>query len=252
VRDGFVAAAARSFAEIGYEATTMAGVAERAGSSVGNLYKYFSSKQQLLAAAVPPELARELRRRTRQRMQAFGGAKDVAELAPGAPYHMLAGELLDYCFAHRSAVVVLLARAEGTPHAGFVAEFVTQLVDWSLDYAHGTYPTLCATDELRFVLRRAYRAFVASIAAALLEFEDEARARAVIALITAQHQGGLKRLFETEGGMDAQPRHPEPSPVVTTAPDSRAGSARPGRSSASATGSAPGKADRSRRPRRRR
>ena len=43
VRQGFVTAAGETFAERGFEATTMAEVAERAGSSVGNLYKYFAS-----------------------------------------------------------------------------------------------------------------------------------------------------------------------------------------------------------------
>ena len=32
----------------GYEAATVAGVAERAGSSVGNVYKYFGSKDALV------------------------------------------------------------------------------------------------------------------------------------------------------------------------------------------------------------
>src|SRR5689334_7714929 len=110
VREAFVAAAAGAFAELGYAATTMADVAERAGSSVGNLYKYFSSKQQLLDAAVPPELVGELKRRTRARMRALGSAKDVRELAPTAEYHALAGDLLDYYLAHRSAIVLVLAR----------------------------------------------------------------------------------------------------------------------------------------------
>src|SRR6188768_2965017 len=93
VRQGFVAAAAETFAELGFEATTMADVAERAGSSVGNLYKYFAGKQQLFDAAVPPELVQELTRRTRARIRALGTAKDVRELAPSAPYHALAGDL---------------------------------------------------------------------------------------------------------------------------------------------------------------
>jgi AcrR family transcriptional regulator len=252
VRDRFVAAAAASFAEAGYEATTMAGVAERAGSSVGNLYKYFSSKQELLDAAIPPELVRELGQRTRARMLALGRATDVAQLAPSAPYHALAGELLDFCFEHRAAVVVLLSRAQGTRHAAFATEFVEQLVAWSLEYARLPYPALRPTPELQFVLRRAYQSFVASVATALHEFTDETRARGVIALLTSAHQGGLKRLFETQGETDAQPCHPAPSPVVETAAGPRARGTGAGGAGPSAAGGAARQADRPRRSRRRR
>ena len=52
VRAAFVTAAASLFAEIGYDAATMGAVAERAGSSIGNLYKYFASKEELFVAVL--------------------------------------------------------------------------------------------------------------------------------------------------------------------------------------------------------
>lgn len=239
VREAFVAAAAEAFAELGYAATSMAKVAERAGSSVGNLYKYFPNKEALLAAAVPPELVAELERLTQRRMLALGNAKDIRELGADARYHALAGELLDYCIQRRAAVVVVLSRAEGTPYQSFAGRFVDQLVNWSLEYARGPYPELVVTPELGWVLREAYERFVASVARALREFPEEARVRAVIALVTAHHQGGLKRLFESGGIADAQSRNAssppltEP-PLVTGARDSEPGGAgpRPARSSA--------------------
>jgi AcrR family transcriptional regulator len=252
VRDAFVAAGAETFAEQGYAATTMADVAARAGSSVGNLYKYFGGKQQLLEAAVPPELLQQLARLTRARMRALGTAKDVRELEATAEYHALAGELLDYCFAHRAAVVIVLARAEGTPFADFSGNFVDKLTQWALDYARGAYPALAITPALRFVLCHAYAAFVAAVAEALRKFPDEAEARAVIALLTSHHQGGLKRLFETEGQTDAHSHRPAQSSVIAKAPRSSARNA-----AASGTNSGParpraGSADRAGRAGRRR
>jgi AcrR family transcriptional regulator len=251
MRDAFVATAADTFAELGYEATTMAAVAERAGSSVGNLYKYFGGKQQLFEAAIPAELVNELTRRTRARMRALGAAKDVRELSHGAEYHALAGDLLDYCLAHRSAVVVVLARAEGTPFASFAHGFVEKMVDWALDYARVTYPNLQRTAELRFVMQRAYASFLASVSAALRQFPDEARARAVIGLLTAQHQSGLKRLFETEGESDAQSPNAGQSPLASQAPRARARSPRASGADPGAAGPSARKADPARRPRRR-
>jgi AcrR family transcriptional regulator len=252
IRDAFVAAAAETFAELGYAATTMADVAARAGSSVGNLYKYFAGKEQLFEAAAPPELASELMRRTRARMRALGAAKDVRELTATAEYHALAGDLLDYCLQNRAAVVVLLSRAEGTVFASFKRDFIEKLVQWALDYTRIAYPKLRRSPELLFALHHAYEGFIATVAQALRQFPDEAQARAVIALVTSQHQGGLKRLFEAQGETDARSRSaPKPS-LVTKAARPRARNAGAGSADSGAPRSDAGQPDRPGRSRRRR
>ena len=252
VRDAFVAAAARAFAELGFAATSMADVAARADSSVGNLYKYFGSKQQLFDAAVPAELVQELTRLTRARIRALGAAKDVRELSEGARYQALAGDLLDYCLAHRAAVVVVLARAEGTPFRSFSEQFVQRLCEWALDYAGVAYPELKPSRAFSFVLERAYRAFVASIAEVLQLFPDDAEARRVIGLLTEQHQGGLKRLFEAQGETDAESHHPAKPSVIAKAARARARNARAAEPDSGASGPGARQADRPRRARRRR
>jgi AcrR family transcriptional regulator len=131
VRTAIIAAATTLFAEVGFEAATMGAVAERAGSSVGNVYKYFANKEELFAAALPTEFAVELRRMTRARIKAVGNVADIRLLPPGSRYHVLADELLDFCLANRERVVILLHRAEGTPFATFADDFVERLVDWT-------------------------------------------------------------------------------------------------------------------------
>ena len=252
MRDAFVAAAARAFAELGFVATSMADVAARADSSVGNLYKYFGSKQELFDAAVPAELVQELTRRTRARIRALGAVKDVRELQDGARYQALSGDLLDYCLAHRGAVVVVLARAEGTPFSSFSEQFVQQLCAWALDYARVAYPELKPNRAFSFVLERAYRGFVASVAEVLQRFPDDAEARRVIALLTVQHQGGLKRLFEAQGETDAESHHPAKPSVVAKAARPRARNARAAEPDSGAAGPAARQVDQPRRPRRRR
>lgn len=47
-KSAILEAALGLFAEVGYDATTMRAIAERAGVSVGNAYYYFDSKEQLI------------------------------------------------------------------------------------------------------------------------------------------------------------------------------------------------------------
>ena len=61
VRAGIVQAATSLFADVGFGATTMAAVAARAGTSIGNVYRYFESKEELFATALPTEFAAKVR-----------------------------------------------------------------------------------------------------------------------------------------------------------------------------------------------
>lgn len=197
VRLGIVGAAAALFAEVGYEATTMAGVAERAGSSIGNLYRYFANKEELFAAVLPADFARDLQRRTRARIEALGDVKDVDQLAPDTRYHILAGELLDFSIANRERVVILLGRGQGTPFPSFAQEFTKQLVRLALAYLRRVWPEVAVSPALRFSLRRVYDGYIASIAEAFATFRGDEPIREAVSHLTAHHQGGLKRLFET-------------------------------------------------------
>lgn len=207
VRAGIVAGAAALFAEVGYEATTMAAVAERAGSSVGNVYKYFAGKDELFQAVLPPAFARDVKRMTEARIKALGTVRDVRLLAPDARYHVLAGEMLDYCLAHRERVVILLGRAQGTPFASFADDFASKLVEWAIEYARHAWPTLRPSISVRFALRQIYDNYLRSIAAAFATFEGPKAIREAVAHLTDHHQGGLKHLFESaasQGGKNHQ------------------------------------------------
>lgn len=196
VRAGLVAAAGELFAEVGFAASTMAAVAERAGSSIGNLYKYFANKDELLEAVLPADFATGLKKMTHARMKAVGSARDIRQLPADARYHVIADELLDHCLAHRERVVILLRRADGTPYASFAAGFVDDLVAWAFDYAREAWPDVRPTPVVRFALRRIYVAFVEGIADALVTFRGEGPVREAIALLTEHHQAGLGRFFE--------------------------------------------------------
>jgi AcrR family transcriptional regulator len=206
VRAKIVSAAASLFAEVGYEATTIAGVAERAGSSVGNVYKYFASKEELFQAVLPEEFAEEVRRKTEARIKALGTVRDLKVLAPSARYHVLADELLDYCLAHRERVIILLARAKGTPFESFADDFANKLVRWALDYAAQAWPELSPSAAMRFSLRRIYQSYLTSIATAFSTFEKQDVLRETVSHLTAHHQGGLKNLFEIAAGTASSPK----------------------------------------------
>lgn len=194
VREALVVAARELGVEVGYAATTMAAVAARAGVATGNVYRYFPSKEHLFAVAIPESLARELARRVRARVLALGRATDIAALPPTADYHLVSGELFTLVVRERLAVAFLLRGAEGTPHAGFAARLVHDLVRLARRYARAAHGRPLVGAEV-FVLTRIYAAYVASLGEALIAFSDEKGLRTVIDALARYHLAGLRALF---------------------------------------------------------
>ena len=195
VREAITAAAARELAERGYAGMTLAAVAERAGTSVGNLYKYFTGKEALFEATIPPALVGEVRRLFRARVQALGELRDVARVPAAHPYRDAARALLALGVDRRHELLFLLRRADGTPYAGFADELVLLLTRLAVAYARRAYPGAAFPAHRRRAVTRIYRGFVAALASILAE-EDGARAlEHATELLTTYHLAGLRALF---------------------------------------------------------
>jgi|GEM_PF-3023552 AcrR family transcriptional regulator len=79
VRERILDAALSLLAEKGYRGATLPGIAELAGVSVGNVYRYFDLKDAILAQAIPEEKLVGIRDIV------LGGLRALA--ARGSPYH---------------------------------------------------------------------------------------------------------------------------------------------------------------------
>lgn len=196
VRAAILRAAGEAFANGGLERTSLADVVARAGTSVGNLYKYFASKDQLFAEFMPPDFPEQLKRRVRDQVLALSGETDVFALAADHPYRRASEDLVAFTIAHRERVVFLLLRAEGTTHQGFAGELTRLLVELALRYARQAYPTFASTAANTRALTRIYGAFTASLGQILTEERSERAVAAALATHSTYHLSGLKAVFE--------------------------------------------------------
>lgn len=196
IRRAIVGAAAAELAEVGLERTTLAGVAARAGVSVGNVYRYFGSKEELFRAAVPDELAADVARLVQARIEAMGRQKHPSELAAEHPYWEIVRALTALSLEHREALLFLLSRAEGSAHEGYFAERVRDLTRAALAYARRAYPGLRVSAADERAVQRAYHAFLSGLVVTLREETRPAALEHGIARLTTYHLGGLKALFE--------------------------------------------------------
>ncbi len=195
VRDSLRKAAAEAFADGGFERAALADIVERAGTSIGNLYKYFANKDELFADFIPRGFTAELEHRIRAQVEALRAEPDVSALGDDHPYRRASEELLAFTIAHRERVVFLLLRAQGTQHERFASDVVRLLVELALEHAYATYPTFAVTPARKRALTRIYKAFVATLGTILAEERSERAVREAVALQGSYHLSGLKAFF---------------------------------------------------------
>src|SRR4051794_31723006 len=100
VREAILKAAAEAFAEGGFERAALGDIVERAGTSIGNLYKYFENKDALFAAFVPRTFTTELTARIRAQVEAARSEPNLFTLDERHPYRRASEELLSFTILH--------------------------------------------------------------------------------------------------------------------------------------------------------
>ncbi|HEY6725197.1 MAG TPA: helix-turn-helix domain-containing protein [Polyangiaceae bacterium] len=195
VREAILKAAAGAFADDGFERAAVGDIVERAGTSIGNFYKYFANKDELFAEFLPRGFTAELTRRIRTQVEALRSESNVFALDAAHPYRRASEELLAFTIAHRERVVFLFLRARGTKHEGFSSEVVRLLVNLALEHTRTTYPAFRVTPASKRALTRIYKAFVTTLGTILAEERGEHAVRGAVAQQATYHLSGLKALF---------------------------------------------------------
>lgn len=195
VRDAIRKAAAEVFADCGFERAALGDIVARAGTSIGNLYRYFANKDELFEDFMPRGFTAELTKRIRAQVEAMRAETDVGALDDAHPYRRTSEDLLAFTLAHRERVAFLLLRAHGTKHERFASAIVRLLVGLATAYALTAYPTIELTPAAKRTLTRIYRGFVSTLGAILTEERSEQAVREAVALQTTYHLSGLKALF---------------------------------------------------------
>jgi len=100
--------------------------------------------------------------------------------------------MLRFWIEHRLAIVVLLDRASGTPHARYGERFVELLVGSTLARIRAERPGLRVSPSSRFVLERIFESTRATLAAILEGHDREAALRDAVAAFWSYQIPGIR------------------------------------------------------------
>ncbi len=190
-------AALELFATRGYQATSMAQVAEAAGVAVGNLYRYFDTKAELFAAVVPEKLIVEGHRLLMTKVHAAHGL-GPARVGRSAAIVAENDRLLAFLLQHRRQLLAAYRHGAGTVFADLETRTLTLIVRLVRNYAashraHGIAPLSPVQKRLLPVI---YTGLLRGTLD-LLESKTSAQAlRAALDLYLRYHFAGLAAFFK--------------------------------------------------------
>lgn len=189
VRARILDSALEVFARDGFESATMANIARAAGVGAASIYRYYTSKDELFAAVITPALTKRFETLLDRRVRTFARNTLRGDSAADA-----GGEMLQFWLENRLAVVVLLDRAAGTPHAHYGDRFVDLLTRHTLAELRATDPALDLSAPRRFVVRAIFENTRRLLASVLAHHRDPAELRGAIETFWTYQVAGLRAL----------------------------------------------------------
>ncbi len=125
VRNRILCAAYGEFLKYGFYRASMLQISSKARVPIGNLYRYFKSKEALFEAIVGAayaETANAGRRIFEKWLKGGGAVSDGDGDTPIELIGEIADELAELAAAYRDGITLLIEKSDGSPYAGFVAK----------------------------------------------------------------------------------------------------------------------------------
>lgn len=197
VRARVLSSAAEVFAEKGFVAARLADVAERAGTSPSNIYKYVAHKDALLHAIISPALAARLLRLMRARVRELGSIDHWPSANAAGSEHARA--FLRFLIDHRLAVLILLRGSQGTRYAHVPQLMTREMLRLASRYVTSRYGDGALAPLLGFTLETTFTRTVDTIGDILASHRDTATIAAAFDLFWRFQLAGLQALLDLRG-----------------------------------------------------
>lgn len=180
------------FATKGYNNTSIADIAKTAGISVGNVYRYFKSKKEILDENIPNEFILSFREQLLNKIET-GKSETISEQSNDERYISNSELFLKFMVSNRLRFLALMKCNREGQFANFREELLNYLVQIFLDKF---VPDSKLRAEERTTITILYRNFIDLCTAVLSMDSEEVEMLEQLKKITSYHVSGLASLVD--------------------------------------------------------
>lgn len=127
IKDRIDAAALAVFAEKGYKGAKISDISESAGVSVGNIYRYYKSKDDIFYSNIDESFIEDAKALLAEKISAMGGS-DRLSGAGQEEFSFVNEEVISYMVENRHKTIIVFGKSEGTKYENAKGELVDYII----------------------------------------------------------------------------------------------------------------------------
>jgi len=127
IKEKIDVAALEVFAEKGYKGAKISDIGERAGVSVGNIYRYYNSKADIFYENIGEDFIKEAKRLLAEKIAVMEG-KDLIPEGHQEEFWLANEEVISFMLENRHKMIIVFGRSEGTVYENAKEEQVSYII----------------------------------------------------------------------------------------------------------------------------
>ena len=188
VKDKIDQAAIEVFSKKGYQNTKIADIAEKAGISVGNVYRYYKGKEEILCELIPKDFFQQLQEALNKKLCSWEGDDE-------SNGHFLASkQFIELLMKKKEQLAILIAGCEGTEYSTFKDQIINYMTDLFLSRYGGKlkFDSMKNKEMIRLIYEKHFEMMVE----VFKQTSDKKELQEKIMVINGYHVKGITSLIK--------------------------------------------------------
>ncbi len=195
IKNKIDAAALRILSQKGYERTTISDIAKDADISVGNIYRYYKSKEDIFNSLVPESVIDHFKQTL---IKKVSSARDVVPdgVEKAGMFSLMNEEFIDFMVSNRERMTILFKGAKGTKYEQFKEEVIKYLIKVVRENYSGKDNQVVFNIENEDVITMIFTKLIEMMIDTLGLHNSESEIKASLKIINTYHLFGVTDLFK--------------------------------------------------------
>ncbi|AKA67767.1 TetR/AcrR family transcriptional regulator [Clostridium scatologenes] len=188
-------AALKIFVENGYEKTKISNIATESNVSVGNIYKYYKSKEQIFYSIAPESVLENLKNILINKL-IFAKYKTANELNSKNDFQLVNEEFIDYMIKNREQILIMFTGSKGTKYESLKYEAINYMIK-NIKENYSKENNKIIYDSMNYkIIKIIYENLISMMIQILKESDSPEDIKKSFKIINLYHLFGVTNLFK--------------------------------------------------------
>ncbi len=187
--------ALKIFGEKGYENTKISSIATESNVSVGNIYRYYKSKEEIFYSIAPESVLEKLKSILINKI-VLAKNKTANEMESVNNFHLINEEFIDYMIKNREQVLIMFNGSKGTRYEGIKGEAINYMIE-TVKENYSKENNRIIYDSMNYkIIKIIYEKFLEMMVQVLKESTSSEDIKKSFEIINLYHLFGVTNLFK--------------------------------------------------------